>query len=147
MAALPRDVLPQIPKNKLSEFIQFVKERDIPVKIGKISVAKLKPIQSEVNAEKVEHMKQDAKALKQPLIISKDGCILDGHHRWVALKELDDDMPANVILCVCPIKELVSLGHQFDGSFTKTIHEMTIYAKGLFEDDALPIVKKTLYPY
>lgn len=150
MAKLPREMLPQIPKDQINKFIEFLGEHGIEVKSGKIAASKLKPIQKHVNVEKVEHMKQDPKTLKQPCIISKDGCVLDGHHRWVANKELDENMPMNVIMCMCSIKELVSLGHQFEGSFTKTIGEATIYGKEIWEsdeDDSLPIVRKTLFPY
>lgn len=121
---LPRDVLPQIPHDKLTEFIEFVKGHDIEVTEKDVPVSILKPIQKHVNADKVEKFKKDISAIKEnPLIISKSGYILDGHHRWIAVKETDSSAKMKCIICGCKIRELIELGHLFDGSFVKSVDE------------------------
>lgn len=57
----------------------------------KKSMNDLKPAQGEINKAKVEGM---AKAIKNgktlggdPPVVSSDGYVIDGHHRWAAMKE------------------------------------------------------------
>lgn len=132
---IPRHLLPQIPKDKYKEFIEFLQDHEIRVQVGKVLVSQLRPIQAHVNREKVESLKDDIqKAKNSPIIVSKDGLILDGHHRYIAMKEMGFPKMA-AIVCWCPIKELIELGHQFDGSFTKTVYETTIYGKRIWEEN------------
>jgi hypothetical protein len=49
---------------------------------------------------------------KDPIVISNDGHILDGHHRWAALAMLGPDMTMNAIKVDLPMHEL--LGRSFD---------------------------------
>lgn len=131
---IPRHALPQIPKEKYKEFIDFLKNRGIQVTITWVDNKKLKPIQAHVNRGKVDHFKNTSSARKIPVIASQGGRILDGHHRWIANTELDPNGKTACILVKCDIKKLVELGHEFDGSFTRTVYECTIYGQRLFED-------------
>jgi hypothetical protein len=134
---LPRNALPQIPNNKVEEFCEFINGQDIDIVRGKVDTDKLKPIQSEVNMDKVKNMLSDTAALDKPMIISKDGGILDGHHRWIANKMNENDK-VNVIKCNCSMRDLIELGHEFDGSFVKSIKEMTEYGEEQFDDTSAP---------
>jgi len=128
---LPRHKLPQIPSDKLDEFVNFLRENGINAALRRLPIIKLKPIQQHVNRSKVEALKEKQDALSIPLIVSETGYILDGHHRWIARKELNPDESVNTIWCECPLRKLIELGHAFEPSFTKTVHERRIFLHNL----------------
>lgn len=127
MKLLPRSALPQIPKEEQDNFREFLEGNDVKTSLKRIKANALKPIQAEVNQEKVDKFKKDPQLLAEPLIVSKDNFVLDGHHRWKAAMEIDSDQKMLCIVCDCSIRQLVELGHEFDGSFTKTMKEWMIY--------------------
>jgi hypothetical protein len=125
---LDRSKLPQIPKGLIPKFIRFCRDNGVGAKGVGVDADTLKPIQSHINRDKVESMKKNMQGInEQPLMVSNDGYVLDGHHRWVAMKELDPTGKVFVIRFDCPIAELLKLGHTFDGSFTKSVRENTTY--------------------
>lgn len=121
---IPRHLLPQIPGDQLEEFRKFLEGNGIATRLKRLSAKDLKPIQSEVNREKIEDFKAHPEKLAEPIVVSKGGYVLDGHHRWLAQKEIDPDRKMLCIVCECSIKQLVEMGHSFEGSFTKTVHEV-----------------------
>jgi hypothetical protein len=48
---------------------------------------------------------------KEPIFVSTDGYILDGHHRWAALDTLGIDV--KVVMIDLPISNLLKLAHLF----------------------------------
>lgn len=145
---IERKELPQIPREKYKEFIQYLESHGIPCKAMKISVAKLKPIQGHVNRGKVDKFKEDPSALTIPIITSKEGLILDGHHRFIAQRELNPSGEMTCIVPDCGIRELVKLGNEFEGVEHKTVYETTIHSRHLFdpEDSTSLMVRKPLRP-
>jgi hypothetical protein len=112
-----------------------------------VPVKFLKPIQSEVNRKKIENFKQNPDKLANPIIVSKGGYILDGHHRFLAAKELDPNTRIPALVARCGIKQLIELGHEFDGSFTRTVYESTTYIECVDDSDENStelLVRKTL---
>lgn len=145
---IPRHLLPQIPSDQYEEFKEFVVGNGVPMKLMFVPVSKLKPIQSEVKREKVDNFKANPDKLANPIIINKDGLILDGHHRFLAAKELDPNAKLPCFVAFCDLKRLIELGHEFEGSFTRTVDESTIYGRECesnSENEAL-MVRKTLRP-
>jgi hypothetical protein len=129
---LDRDKLPQIPKDEVRNFIKFMEDHGVSMEEMSVPANKLKPIQNEVNKDKVKNMvKNFDKEFKDgwpSLICSEDMYILDGHHRWIAHAVARPDENVGILCFKCPIKDLLRLGHEFEGSFTKTIDEsMTTY--------------------
>ena len=132
-----RDQLPQIPSNKVGEFVKFCEEKGVPVEDCGIPPSHIHPIQGEFNREKVDALKKKNTGEWDSLIVASPReepssgnthvMLLDGHHRYIAQKELNPEKNINCLWFHCPIKELVRLGHEFDGSFTKTVHEITTY--------------------
>lgn len=142
---IPRHLLPQIPKDQYKEFVEFMDDKGIKVKALLLPVKALKPIQAHVNRKKVDKLKKDKSALDTPIIISKGGFILDGHHRWLAQTELDGNGRIACIAVFVPLKDLIRLGHAFDGSFTRTVYEVTRYGKKILENQSL-MVRQRLKP-
>lgn len=132
-----RDQLPQIPANKIREFMKFCENKGVSVEQCALPPSHIHPLQGEFNREKVDSMKGKANGEWKSILVANPReepesgnvqvIVLDGHHRYIAQKELNPDKNINCIWFHCPIKELVRLGHEFDGSFTKTVHEITTY--------------------
>lgn len=125
MTVLPRHLLPQIPDDKTDEFVDFLRGNDVGVIFTRLETKDLKPIQSEYDPNKVKNIQSKPEAISKQIIVSQGGFILDGHHRWLARKE-EGLTRTPVIQCYCSIKKLIELGHQFEHSFTKTVHEIFI---------------------
>jgi hypothetical protein len=125
---IPREQLPQIPKDKFDEFGKFLEDNGVKYAYARVPVKNLKPIQAQVNREKVEAMKKEPETETIPIIISREGLILDGHHRFLAQKEKNPNAKAFCLVAACSIKDLVKLGHKFEHSFTKSVQEATTYS-------------------
>lgn len=108
--------LPQIPKDKVESFIGFMEKKGIEVARGLAQTKDLKSTQHSYRRSKVEKLLQDEKALKMPLMVSKEGYILDGHHRWLAQRKAGNKMTP-VVRFGCDIDSLIAMGHAFPASF------------------------------
>ena len=119
---IPRENLPQISKDKIADFVKFAKKQNVPVKLEYVRTGSLKPIQKSYNKKKILDMMD--KKIEIPLLISKEGFIVDGHHRAMAelLKNHNGDTAC--LRFDCPVGDLIRLGHKFDGSTTKTVNEL-----------------------
>ncbi len=123
---LPRHSLPQIPNDKFDDFRKYMEDNDISSKLIRLPVTHIKPIQKHLNKNKIKSIISDGD-VSNPVIISNDNYLLDGHHRWAA--ELVRDSSSKII-CLqfnCSITTLLEFGHMFDGSFVRSISEATIY--------------------
>lgn len=126
---IPRHALPQIPKDEIDTFRDFLIGYDVPAKFMMVPVRSLRPIQKHVNKDKVKKFMKDDKIGDIPLIVTSKGQILDGHHRWLAIAALNPESKMLCLVCDCPLRDLVELGHEFEPSFTKTVQESTIYCR------------------
>lgn len=107
---VPRSEMPQIVSDVLPEFLKGLESNGASVRSGgSMPVGKLKPMQALIRPEKVEEMlaKFPPETLRKPIVVSSDGYILDGHHRWAALRLKGPDeeiqthevgMPARALL-------------------------------------------------
>jgi len=103
---IPRGDMPQIggktrpgteadklPKNKDGEvdgtdaFISHLEGKKIEVKRTKVPAAQLKATQTELIGAKVAGMMlaKDFDPSERPIFVSRDGYVIDGHHRWAAV--------------------------------------------------------------
>jgi hypothetical protein len=96
---IERKDMPQLPDDVIPGFLQTFQDQGISVTKGTMKVGQLKATQREINADKVKGMadayrqgKYDPS--KQPIIVSRDGYVLDGHHRWAAMLH---DNPGNTM--------------------------------------------------
>jgi len=81
--------MPQVRSKDVTETLRIFDNENIKYEKGRISCAELKPTQEDYNPIKVGSMKGDLHINKKinPIFVSSDGYILDGHHRWLACKE------------------------------------------------------------
>jgi hypothetical protein len=113
---IPRIDMPQIKSTLVPDFIEGLRKKGIDVERGSIRVSNLKATQAEIHVDKVQKLIDDPAAhehLKKPVMVSKDGYILDGHHRWAALRTIDPDESMGAVKIGLPIKELLAEAKQF----------------------------------
>ena len=130
MTKIPRHLLPQIPSHKLREFVDHLADHNVKAGVAALPIVKLKPVQLHVNRKKVEQLKQQSDIIKRPLIVTRDGFIVDGHHRWLAMRE-NDVVKAPCLVCFCSLKEILEMAHDFDHSYVKSVHEVTTYSRSV----------------
>jgi len=122
---IPRNKMPQIMQDHIKEFIKELEKEGIPVSMRSVPISTLKPTQKEVNSEKILK-KMDALssgATPKPFIISIDNFVLDGHHQFYALKELDSKSKVVAYIVGLKMNELLKYAHDFDKVGYKEIDE------------------------
>ena len=123
---LPRAELPQVKSDDMQNFIDWLKEKNVDVFKSKMEVGELIPIQKEINVEKVKSMmeKHDAGKIDlvtgKPVMVSADEHIIDGHHRWFALRELSEENEMETINIKLPVKKLLKVMKKYPGTSYKT---------------------------
>jgi hypothetical protein len=93
---IARRDMPQIPSNRRQEFIDLLESRGVKVTRETEFASSLKPIQSEIsgsNSGQIMRKMENRKGKysgdfddfdKSAIVISSDGYVIDGHHRWAA---------------------------------------------------------------
>ena len=91
------------------QFLEHLKSQGVSMTEGTAPASHLKATQSELNGLKVAQIMQAAREGKldapYPMVVSADGYIVDGHHRWAAMVGLETDnvsdptvdIPMNVV--------------------------------------------------
>jgi len=112
-------------------FRQLLADKDIKVTDAQIAADSLKATQSELVGDKVMGMKSvldkgpDHPAFKKitaPIFVSKDGYVVDGHHRWAAItahniENPDNPLPMNVMIIDKDIDEAIDISNEFANNF------------------------------
>lgn len=85
---IPRGLMPQIVSQHVQEFLSGLRAKGVSVTEGWTPVGQLKPMQNAIQPAKVRELLEvlPVEALQKPIVISDDNHILDGHHRWAALR-------------------------------------------------------------
>lgn len=108
---IPRKLMPQIYDAAL--FAKTIKSKyDVKSAIKKVNVDELKPSQNEISYDRVAGVIQaikDGSLDKNPIVISADGYVVDGHHRWAAYKKHKPDAKLPALVIDLPIKEALGL--------------------------------------
>jgi hypothetical protein len=118
------------PKTEYDATKEFVAHMEkIGIKVSKpkaVDPASLKATQRNMQGEKVAGMMlaKDKSFLKEPIFVSRDGYIVDGHHRWAAVLgndmkdgKLGNDMRKNVITLDAPISKILKEANKFTSEF------------------------------
>jgi hypothetical protein len=96
----------------------------IGVSAKTINVSKVGMTQKEINIDKVKGLLgTDRNNLAKPVIISNDGYILDGHHRVVALYNIDKNFKLKTIEVDLGIKDLLKVTKEYPNVSYKGINE------------------------
>jgi ParB-like chromosome segregation protein Spo0J len=96
-----------------TEFAKTIKTKyGVKSAIKKVEVQTLRPSQNEISSERVSGVIQaikDGSLDKNPMVISADGYVVDGHHRWAAYKKHKPTAKLPVLVIDLPIKEALGL--------------------------------------
>lgn len=110
-------------------FKQYLIEKGFTITPKEVSSAELKATQNELIGSKIASMwwslKQDPSSpwLKDPIFISSDNYVLDGHHRWAALTGTDfedgelGDVKMKTMQINATMKDLVGFANTFAAEF------------------------------
>lgn len=85
---VPRDEMPQVPRDEMGDFIAWSYARGVPVGFEILPAERLQPVQKEFRQERVDTVDSS------PLLISSDDRILDGTHRWLKKRQSGDETVA-----------------------------------------------------
>jgi predicted kinase len=113
---VPRAQMPQIQSGLVPEFLAHLSENGVRVKRGQRKVGSLKPTQDGVTSVKAEALARTAPKdkLRLPVIVSSDGYILDGHHRWAALVSIGENERIQTYEVAVPMRKLLELARRFE---------------------------------
>ena len=109
---IPRALMPQIDDKADLVLKKLKKDHGITYKRKMRRISSLKPAQAEIRKSRVNSVIKKMKTSKKkkslsPAIVSKDGYIIDGHHRWGAYKELNPNQKIEVYEINAPAKEIL----------------------------------------
>ena len=121
---VPRDKMPQINSKDVGEFVKYLKDKGVETSPSIIDVSKIGMTQKDINVDKVKDLLGVEKSnLAKPVIISNDNYILDGHHRVVALYNVDKNFKLKTIKVDLGIKDLLNVAKDFPKASYKGITE------------------------
>ena len=94
---IPRSEMPQVKSEDYKEYLKHMKKSGIDHTIGYVNTKDLKAIQSEFSDSGIVRALQGMDKKEKPVIISKDGFVIDGNHRWLAYRNANrEKIPALV---------------------------------------------------
>lgn len=79
---LSRQQMPQI--DSVEDFVQYNATQNVESELQTRNPSDFTPTQFEFDQEKVDQIISDGDFENHTIIVSKDGFVLDGHHRWMA---------------------------------------------------------------
>ena len=121
-AAVDAGADPNDNRSVLHRMLETFKKEGVEIKKDSVEVGKLKATQSEIKAGKSfgmadAHLKGKFPNIGDQIVISSDGHILDGHHRWAALLTIDPSRKMNVIRVGIPMKEMLKRADELPGVY------------------------------
>ena len=110
---IPRSHMPQIDDKADLVLTKLKKEHGIKYTRKLKKISQLKPAQAEIRKSRVnsviKKIKEGGSKKKKlsPAIVSEDGYIIDGHHRWGAYKQINPNKKIEVVEVQAPAKEIL----------------------------------------
>lgn len=121
-----RHEMPQVGSEHYPSLFDYINDHGGHFTNETIHARDLKPVQGEFSKQGVEKMmrgRADIKSGKRKskrIIVSSDDYIIDGHHRWLAAYNHDDDI--EIMRVDIPVKKLMQLLHDFKHTTYKDIY-------------------------
>lgn len=118
---IARKDMPQLDGKVTRNFVDAMKKKGVKVEEKRMKVSDLKATQREVDASKTVGMataqlNRDINLKKGTrIIVSSDGFILDGHHRWSSLRTLDPNNTMEVYQIDMPMTGILKATKGFPG--------------------------------
>ena len=117
---ISRSDMPQLSDDVIPDFLDSLESGGVTIMPAVVPVGKLRTTQRELKADTLLGMAKSYrdgkfKKLKAPIIVSSDGHILDGHHRWGAVMLEAPTADMNVYIVDLPIDDLLHAANNFKG--------------------------------
>jgi hypothetical protein len=110
-----RNNMPQIEDDKQEEFLKHLEDQGIKYKKTKMKVSDITPAQKEIRSDIATKLfKDNSPKLKKPLVVSSDNYLMDGHHRWLAFYQDNQNTQVDVYKVDTTGKKLIDLMKKFD---------------------------------
>ena len=110
---IPRADMPQVKLAKRQQLYAHLEKMGITHTKEDVAADTLKPSQAEYSPSKA-HNAKELEGNKAEVLVSSDGYVLDGHHRWLSRALLHESVP--VVRFSAPIKELIAVVRKFPGA-------------------------------
>lgn len=114
---IPRAQMPQVRMKDRGAMVNFLKARGIEHEIVEVDPAGLKPTQAEFSRGKVLKA-MGAEGDTATALVSFDGYVIDGHHRWLAQRV--KGQPLRALRFNAPAEQVLAAIHQFPGTRTSS---------------------------
>lgn len=122
---LPRNPWDKTEVDGAAAFVTHLQGIGVKTSVEVLPAANLKASQRELVGSKVGKMMRDTSfdPAKNPIFISKDNYVVDGHHRWAAVVGRDaadghlGDALMNVVRVNAPISEVLHLANAWSAKF------------------------------
>jgi len=120
---ISRDKMPQVKSKDYDELIKHLNKNGVRVTKKSVKASTLKATQKDFNVDKIVGAISKIKTIgtAKPLIVSSDNYIIDGHHRWLAAKNVGDSI--SIMQSNVKVKELLKHVYSFPKTFAKGINE------------------------
>ncbi len=117
---IPRAQMPQVAIRLRPAMLAFLETQGISHHREDVAADELKPTQAEYSTVKAERAAglADDRSDASAVLLSSDGYVLDGHHRWIA--KAQRHQPINVIRFDAPIDRLMDVVREFSGATVST---------------------------
>ena len=119
-----RSEMPQIKDEDYGDFIKYMQDNGVTFIAKTLPAKDLKPMQkdfSDAGVLKQIKKQMNPDAFKKPVILSSDGYIVDGHHRWLVASNTGKDLDVHQVNL--PAEELYTLARKFDKVYYKDVYE------------------------
>lgn len=122
---IDRSSLPQVQSKDVPDYLRWLTSvKHISYIHTEMPVAALYPSQGNFNPTKIKtFMTKGAEHLRKPIIVSADHYVMDGHHRWIALLNLDPMGTIPAILVHAQALDLIAATKSYPKATTKTVVE------------------------
>lgn len=117
---IPRAKMPQVRVKLRPKLYAFLETKGIGNRMETVPAGDLKPTQAEFSPEKVEGART-ATGDAAGVLVSSDGYVLDGHHRWLA-RAMNRE-PVEIRRFDAPIDQLLDAVREFSGTTTSNESE------------------------
>lgn len=111
-----RDDMPQVPSGVKGKFLDELRASGVSVEDATVDPKDLKPSQSTYNADNMDYLTAETRAgrydAKTRILVSSDGRVLDGHHRWAVAALEGKDLPITKIGMTA--KKLIEVAKKFN---------------------------------
>lgn len=113
---------PESDKTILQHMIDHLAKNGVKTSETTVPVGALKATQSEIKAEKVygmadAHLKGKFNKIDASVVVSRDGYLLDGHHRWAALLTIDPARTMTVKVIDMDMEDLLNEAQAVPGVY------------------------------